>query len=544
MPTTAALRQTGAVEDLGGIALVVLVGVLVLVSGVIAGRTGIPLPIVALVLGGAVGFIPALSEVALPPELVLLIFLPPLLYWESLNTSLREIRANLRVILLLSIGLVFATAAVVAVVAHAFGMPWSIALALGAILAPTDAAAVLAAAGRLPRRGLTTLRAESLINDGTALVIYAIAVEAAISGAAIEPLPAAGRFLASYVGAALIGAVAVALITLVRRVIRERLLLNTLSVVTPFLVYLPAEALEVSGVVAVVVTGLGLSLFAGPTVPADARTEAIGFWRLTTYLLNAALFVLVGVELHNVTAGVGGSWATALGLGLVIAAAVVLTRLTWFNTTPYLVRALDRRPSQRARRVSWRVRFPLAWAGFRGGISLAAALALPLETADGDPLPFRDEVIAITFVVILVTLVVLGSFMRRIVAWARMPTDPEEPDEELLAEQAGAQAALDVLPDAAVELGVSDEVRDRAAAGLRHRLARIHRDEGDPSESRRDEAPEVDAEEQLRLRLLAEKRRTLFGLRNSGRIDDAVVRRMQARYDLEELRLRGVADED
>ena len=263
-----------------GLQLVVVIGATLVFGGAIAGRIRVPTSLVLLVLGAVIGFLPFLADVELEPEVVLLLFLPALLYWESLNTSLREIKRNLRVILLQGIVLVIITAGVVAWVGQALGLPWPIALALGAIVAPTDATAVAAVAGRLPRRALTTLRAESLINDGTALVIYAIAVGAAVSGTAIDLGSAALQFTASYAFGILIGLAVAAVIIVVRRIVTERLVASTLSVLTPFLAYLPAEAFGVSGVVAVVVCGLTLSWFAPQIITASQRSQSFGFWQV------------------------------------------------------------------------------------------------------------------------------------------------------------------------------------------------------------------------------------------------------------------------
>ena len=315
-----------------GLELVVVIGATLVFGGAIAGRIRVPTSLVLLVLGAVLGFIPFLGDVELEPEVVLLLFLPALLYWESLNTSLREIKRNLRVILLQGIVLVIITAGIVAWVGQALGLPWPIALALGAILAPTDATAVAAVAGRLPRRALTTLRAESLINDGTALVIYAIAVGAAVSGTAIDLGGAALQFTASYTFGILIGLAVAAVIIVVRRIVTERLVASTLSVLTPFLAYLPAEAFDVSGVVAVVVCGLTLSWFAPQIITASQRSQSFGFWQVATYILNGALFVLIGFELHHIVDDLGVGWATTIGAGLLISVVVVGTRLAWANT--------------------------------------------------------------------------------------------------------------------------------------------------------------------------------------------------------------------
>ena len=526
-----------------GLELVVVIGATLVFGGAIAGRIRVPSSLVFLVLGAVIGFAPFIADVEFEPEVVLLLFLPALLYWESLNTSIREIRRNLRVILLQGIVLVIITAGIVAWVGHALGLPWPIALALGAILAPTDATAVAAIAGRLPRRALTTLRAESLINDGTALVIYAIAVGAAVSGTTIDLGGAALQFTASYVFGILIGLAVAAVVIVVRRIITERLVASTLSVLTPFLAYLPAEAFDVSGVVAVVVSGLTLSWFAPPLITASQRSQSFGFWQVATYILNGALFVLIGFELHHVVGDLGVGWATTIGAGLLISVVVVGTRLAWANTAPYVIRLVDRRPKQRALRVGWRQRFPLAWAGFRGAVSLAAALALPTQTADGEPLPGREFVIATTFIVILFTLLVQGLTMPAIVRWAKLPPDPTELDEELLAEQAGLRAALAELPAAAARVHASPEIVEQLRTAYEERLGSIHREEDDPAEAYREES-DFDMRARLQLELLSAKRGALLALRNAGRIDDVILRRVQARIDLEELRLSDGAEDE
>ncbi|MCU1585044.1 MAG: Na+/H+ antiporter [Microbacteriaceae bacterium] len=526
-----------------GLILVVALGAAIIVGGTIASRLRIPPPLVLLILGAGLGFVPFFGHVTLPPELVLLLFLPGLLYWESINTSLREIRNNLRVILLLAVGLVFATTAVIAVIGHAFGLTWPVAIALGAILAPTDATAVAAVVGHLPRRAGTILRAESLVNDGTALVLYASAVTAAVSGKPVVLGETVLRFLASYGVGILIGALAGFIVVGIRKFLKERLLANTLSVLTPFLAYLPAESLGVSGVVAVVTCGLVLSQRGPQLITASMRSQSFGFWQLTTFILNGSLFVLIGLELHRVIQSIGDNWSHALALGVAATVAVIVTRLAWSNGTTYLIRAIDRRPKQRARRSGFRQRFPIAWAGFRGAVSLAAALALPTNTASGAPLPGRSVVIAVTFVVILLTLIVLGLTLPAIVRWSRLSVDPAELDEELLAEQVVLNAALEALPGVASSLSAPDEAREAVRRDYEERLGRIHREEGDPSLAHVDET-ETDLEAALRLGLLPAKRSALVQLRDARRIDDIVHRRVLGRIDLEELRLSDAPGDD
>lgn len=507
-----------------------------LVAGVLSARLHVATPLLLLLLGGlagcVLGALPEARTVALPPEVVLVLFLPVLLYWESITTSLREIRADLRAIVLLSVGLVLVTAAVVAAIGHAVGLPWPVAFVLGAIVAPTDATAVSSVAGRLPRRTLTTLRAESLINDGTALVVYALAVEAASGDRRVGLGEIAWRLPLSYAGGLLLGLATAVVVLLVRRWLDEPRQENTLSVMIPFLAYLPAEELGVSGVVSVVACGLVLSQATPRVIGARTRIQAQGFWQLSAYILNGALFVLVGLQLWPVAASASVSLVPALRDIILVTTCVIGTRLVWMNTVPYIVGALDRRPVQRSRWVGARQRVPVAWAGFRGAVSLAAALALPESVAG------RDRIVLVTFGVILVTLLVQGSTMPAVVRWARLPTDYDEQDERLLVDKEATAAALRSVDRRAAQLGASADVAERVRAAYQSHLVRL-----DSQGDRRRERDEL-VEDQLRLALLADKRAAVVRLRDTQRIDDTVLRWGQARLDAEETRLSEPPDDE
>jgi Na+/H+ antiporter len=532
-----------------GLEIVVVVGLLVLLGGVLAPRLRLPAPLVQLLLGVAVGFVPGLGDVEMPPEVVLFLFLPALLYWESLNTSLREARANLRVIFLSAVVLVLVTAATVAAVGHALGLSWPMAWVLGAVLAPTDATAVTTVAGRLPRRQATLVRAESLINDGTALAVYGVAVGVAAGTLDIGPGGVALRLAWSYVGGIAVGLVVAGLAVLVRRRLHDVRLENLVGLLTPFVAYLPAELAQASGVVAVVSAGLALTQVPPTLIPARTRVQSRAFWTLTSYLLNGALFVLIGLELHAVVAGrAADELLAASGIALLVALVVVGTRLVWTNTTPYLIRALDRRPAQRLRRVGFRQRQPIAWAGFRGAVSLAAALAIPATVDGAGPLAGRDLVLLVTFGVIVFTLVVQGLTLPAVVRWAQLPDDGREADEQRLAQREATRAAMEAIPDRAAELGVPDDVWKQVHAGYEEHLRELELKyavlDGEAEDDDRESLAAVKAERRLRLALLADKRRALDRLRHERRIDDLVLVRMQSRLDAEEVRLAGVPDDD
>jgi len=532
------------VQDAHVLQVLVLVGVAVVTLSWLGRRLNVTPPIILLLGGVVLAFVPWLEGVRLPPEVVLLIFLPALLYWESLTTSLREIRANLRAVMLSSILLVLATAGVVAVVGHAFGLSWPVAWVLGAVVAPTDATAVAAVAGRMPRRPLTSLRAESLINDGTALVVFAIAVQAATGEREFGWGSAVGSFGLSYLGGAAAGLLTARLATRARQIVREPLLENGISVLTPFAAFLIAEEIHASGVLAVVVCGLALSQIGPRMVSARTRLQAHAFWQVATFLLNGTLFVLVGLQLRNAVENlVSYSPAEAVFAALLVAAAVIGTRLAWTYTVPYIIRGVDRRPQQRLRRVGARHRLPIAWAGCRGGVSLAAALAVPITLTDGSPFPSRDLIVLVTFGVILVTLL-QGLTLPAVLRWARLPDDGAEAVEQQLAERAATEAGLAALPTVAARLGVPPAVTARARADYEERLYALADPTAHPEDAADDNGrADREAYERLRVALLADKRGAVIHLRDAGRIDDIVLRRVQARLDAEEVRLTAPDDD-
>ena len=512
-----------------------ILGAAVLACSLVASRFRLAPPVLLLACGALLGFVPALRRVHLPPLVVLLLFLPALLYWESLTTSLREIRSNLRVIVLMSTALVIGTAAAVAAVAHALGLLWGPAWVLGAAVAPTDATAVGVLARALPRRTVTVLRAESLVNDGTALVIYALAVATTVGGQRLSAPHVSLLFLLAYAGGALAGVITAWLAVQVRRRLDDPLQENVAMILTPFTAFLLAEVIHASGVLAVVVCGLIMSQ-AGPRVGRPAmRQQAQASWSLATYLLNGALFVLVGLELQSAVRGLTG---TALVRGLVavgaISVVVISVRFAWLYTTPYLIRALDRRPQQRLRRVGARARVITGIAGFRGAVSLAAALAVPRTVASGAPFPGRNTIIFVTAGVIVVTLA-QALLLPTVVRWARLPRDTSVEQERHLSETLATEEALAAIPRLAADLGTDPEVAGRLRREYEKHLRVLRAGEDGANDE-----PALRYDQHytaLRLAVLAHKRATVLRLRDERRIDDTVLRQVQARLDIEEVRL-------
>src|SRR6266536_818810 len=330
----------------------------------------------------------AARRLRLDPQIVLVLILPPLLYAAAFQTSLPAFRANLRPILLLAVGLTLFSTVVVGLVAHAVipGLGLAAALALGAILAPPDAVSATAVARRtgLPRRIVTVLEGESLLNDATALVAYRVAVAAAVSGV-FSPAELSWRFALASVGGAVVGLAVALAVDWLRRRIDDPIIDNTMSLVAPFAAYLPAEVIGASGVLAVVVTGLYLGYQAPVTMTAASRLVSKSVWKVVEFLLQGTVFTLIGLQLREVVAG------------LAVAGAVVGVRFVWMFPVAYGTRLLARSREDTAPR-SWREPLVVSWAGMRGVVSLAAAFALPLTVRSGAPFPQRDLLLFLTFV--------------------------------------------------------------------------------------------------------------------------------------------------
>jgi monovalent cation:H+ antiporter, CPA1 family len=514
-----------------GLELVAAVGVAVLVCAGLARRFGIAPPVLWLIAGILLGFVPVLRRVYLPPEAVLLLFLPLLLYWESFTSSLREIRANLRVIVLMSTVLVALTAAGAAGAAHLLGVPWGPAWVLGAVVAPTDATAVAVLGGILPRRIAATLRTESLVNDGTALVIYALAVSVTLGQEHFSVGRLAGLFVLSYVGGVVTGAVVTFLSVQVRRRLTDAFQHNLLAVVTPLTAYLIAEAFGVSGVLAVVVSGLWTARVSPRLFPAFARQYVRTVMDFVTTLANAALFVLVGVEGQSIVRALpSGELGRGAALVAAVSAVIVAVRFGWSFTTPYVIRALDRRPGQRARRLGARPRVVMAVAGFRGAVSLAAALAVPQTLKSGAGFPDRDLIVFVTAGVIAVTLLVQAPLLPRVVRWARLPAGNEADTESRRAYIAATEEALKALPGLAAEHGTGPGVIDELRTEYDRWLRALRTGDEDATAWEQQYA-------ELRLAVIARKHDTIVRMRDSGEIDDEVLLRLQDRLDTETVHL-------
>ena len=518
----------------------IVFGLLLAVAGlaVLARAVGVPYPITLVAGGAVIGFLPGVPNVELDPDVVLLIFLPPLLYGAAFFTSVRELRRDARSIATLAIPLVFATMTAVAIVVHeVVGLEWSEAFVLGAIVSPTDAVAPAEIMRRVgaPRRLLAIIEGESLTNDWTALVLYRVAVAAVVSGS-FTLWEAGLEFIASGIGGLAVGLAAGWLIRQVRSRLDDPPIEITISILSGYVGYLPAEALGFSGVVAAVTTGLYMAWYTPQLTTPVLRLQTLAVWEILTFLLNALLFLLVGLQLPGIIDSLQARAAGELALwGALVSAVVIGVRMAWVLTLPLVLRRVDRRESQRARRIPWQDRVVLGWAGIRGSVSLAAALAIPLRTDSGDPFPERDLIIFLAFMVILVTLIGQGLTLGPVVHALDVEDDGTEGQEDTLARRRVAEAALERLDELGEPDWISPESVGRARQLYDYRERRFGALEDGADENFEDRA---DAWRRLMYELFDAQRQALLELRNQGEISDDVRRNVERDIDLEETRIQ------
>jgi monovalent cation/hydrogen antiporter len=522
---------------------VVLAGVLVSVAvlNAVASRIGVPYPIV-LVLGGlALGFVPGMPNVELDPDLVLLVFLPPLLYVAAFFSEQRALRGYARALSLTSVGLVLVTTVLVAVPGHlVLDLPWPMAFALGAIVSPTDPVAATAIMRRLgaPRSIVNLVEGESLVNDAAALIAYRVAVVAAVEGT-FSLLDASLEFVLAAAGGVALGLAVGYVIGEIRRRLDDPPTEITLSLITGYAAFVPAEQLHVSGVLSVVTAGLYLGWRAPELASPPTRLQASAMWDVLTFLLNATLFVLIGLQLPVVLDALTGQpLSELLGYAALVSVTVIGARFAWVFTMPYIVRALDRRPRQRERRVGAAARVIIAWSGLRGAVSLATALALPLETDAGAQLPGRDLIVFVTFAVVLVTVVGQGLTLPVLIRRLGVAADGrDEEHEELVARLVASKAALTELEVMADEGWAGDEPLDRARQYYEQRKRRFAARAGKIEDDGYEDASEV--RERVLRRLYRAERQAIVELRNAGDISNEVMHRLERELDLEESYLEG-----
>ena len=512
--------------------LLLMLAVLAAVA-IVARRLNIAPSILLVVAGIALGLVPGLPRVELAPELVLLGILPPLIYSAGVSMSWREFRFNLRPITLLAVGCVVFTTCAVAATAHwLLGVPWPIGFLLGAIVAPPDVVAPLAIARRLklPRRILVILEGEGLVNDATALILYRFAV-VAISTGAFSLGQAAGTFALIVVGEIAFG-IGVGWLSLrLRRWADDPRVEITLSLMTPYVAYWIPEHLGGSGVLATVAAGLYVSWNGPLLIQAATRLQGIFFWDLIIYLIEGLVFLVMGLQARTLVERMADySLRDILFATIVTALVVVVARFVWIFPATYLPRWVIPGLKRRDPSPPWQWPFALAYTGVRGVVSLAAALAIPFTLANGQPFPYRDLILFVTFGIIVITLVGLGLLLPVVMrALGLADGGARERVRETEAEHAARQRVLDHgrqrLEVLIAACNASDDVVRQLRTRYERRLHQLPRPEdGDAA------AMEVE----MRLELIATERKFLHQLLREGHLTDESRRRLERELDLEE----------
>jgi Na+/H+ antiporter len=499
----------------------------------------VPYPI-ALVLGGlCISLVPGLPHVSINPELVFLFFLPPLLYGAAWFTSWHDFKVNLRPIFLLAIGLVLFTTVLTGLVIHAVipDLPLTCAFAFGAIVSPPDAVAATAIANqmKLPKRIVTVLEGESLVNDATGLVALRFALAATISGG-FSVTRASMEFIwvvAAGLGLGLV--VAIAIEPVMRR-IKDDALVITVSFLVPYMAYLPAERLHVSGVLATVAAGI-YGGWRGPEIlAASTRLNAVAVWSMLVFLFNCFLFIVIGLQLPGVFQALTQySTGRLIAYGAIASGLVILIRPIWVFPATWLPRWFSKTIRARDPIPPWRHIFIVSWSGMRGVVSLAAALALPNFLPNGHPFPGRNLVIFLTFCVILSTLVFQGLSLPFIIRWLGVAGTSDEQDEREVRLKL-AHAALAQLNELARDAHLNKKALEHVNVFYEDRVRYLDDQIADVLGWSPDRERLV-ASRKLRLEALRAERRELIKLRRAHQVDEELMHKLEREIDLEETRI-------
>jgi len=508
--------------------------ILVAVAGVLrvlAQKLGVPTPVL-LVLGGLlVALVPGLPQLNVDPELLFVIFVPPLLYWSALTISLRELRTYFGPIVRLATGLVVVTMCAVAAVVHFLApmVGWPEAFVLGAIVSPPDAVAATAIVSRLPvpRRVITVLEGESLVNDASALVLYRTAVAAAVTGLFSWGESIVRFFIDAGIGA-LIGLLVAWLIVRALRLTKDPLAEALLTLAGPYVAWSAAESLHVSAVLACVAGGVYLQQSLSTAVGPASRLQSRTVWELVVFLVNALIFLLLGAQFGSLMGLVPHDELRAVFLdGAIITVVAIVVRIVWVPLITVLPRiSADLR--RRTPKPNWKSLTLVSWTSMRGVVSLATALALPLTISSGEPFPHRTEIILITMCVIVLTLLVQGLSLSTIVRALHFAPEESLRAEERLARREATRRGAEALEDLSHEPWVDRRDVEALRAELRERL-RTNDQEGGSFAGRR----------RLRLAMIAAERKMLIRLRDEDAISDEVLRALEQELDLESVRAGG-----
>ncbi|WP_018544441.1 Na+/H+ antiporter [Streptomyces sp. LaPpAH-108] len=511
-------------------------------SAAVAGaarRTPVPAPLLLVAVGLAASYIPGVPDYTLEPDVVLPLLLPPLLYTSATDSSYLDLRAQVRPVALLSVGYVLFATVAVGWAAHLLvpGLPLTAALVLGAVVAPPDAVAATAVARRvgLPSRITTILQGESLLNDATAITAYKVALAAAIGEGATWS-GGVEEFLLAAVGGVGVGLVLMAPLHWLRTHLKEPLLQNTLSLLIPFVAYGVAEQLHASGVLAVVVVALYLGHRAWE-VDFATRLQEEAVWKMVAFILESAVFALIGLQLHGVLKGLGAyEAASATWYAVALFAVVVLTRFVWVYPAAFVPRILSERVRTREENPTWRGALVTGWAGMRGVVSLAIAFSIPVTVHGGEPFPQRNLILFLTFTTVIGTLVIQGLSLPPLIRFLKFPGRDQQA--ETLAE-ANAQAQASLAAESRLDALLSDE-RNTLPAPLADRLRAVLERRRNAVWERLGQVNPVTGESvddtyrRLSREMISAEREVFVRLRDHRYIDDEMLRALLRRLDLEE----------
>jgi CPA1 family monovalent cation:H+ antiporter len=517
--------------------LLLICFVAIALLAIVARRIRVPYPIL-LTLGGIVlALIPELPAIHLEPKLVFDLFLPPLIYPAAVFTSWRDFRTNLRPILLLAIGLVLLTMAAIAYLFHCLvGLPLAVGFVFGAIISPPDAVAALAVTRhlRVPRKIIVILEGESLVNDATSFISFKFAVAAVMTGT-FSMGQASLQFLFVATGGIAVGLAIGWLATQVQKRLDDPPVQTMFSLLTPYVAYFSGEKLHVSGILAVVITGMYYGWRAPHILSGRMRLQALPVWEMAIFVLNGVLFMLIGLQLPQVIHALEpSSEIRVVKLAILIISGIVLVRFVWLFGSTYLPRLLSR-TFRHENPAPWQHTALIAWTGMRGADSLAAALSIPFALPSGQSFPGRDLILFLTFCVIFGTLVLQGLTLSPLIRWLRVVDDHVTEKEELLARLRANEAALAGLEKSSSLNHARPEVVDRLRSEYRDRIRQLQNKS--PQEETVGPLFSSDFEELAREALQTE-RETVIRLRNDEAISDQALRRIQRDIDLAEARLQ------
>ncbi|MEJ7646748.1 MAG: Na+/H+ antiporter [Chryseolinea sp.] len=518
------------------IATIIVLMTVVTALAEVTDRIHVPYPILLVLAGIGIGLVPGLPPIALHPETVFLIFLPPILYAAAWNTSWADFKEAKRPITLLAIGCVIFTTCAVAWIAQLFipGLSWPEAFVLGAIISPPDAVAATSATKGLgiPKRVVTILEGESLVNDATGLIAYRYAVAAVVTGS-VGFWEAGIQFIVVAAGGIALGLMIAYIFKWIHKITPDNPTTDTtLTFLAPFVTYLTAEALHVSGVLAVVVAGLFLSWNSSTIFSQQTRMQAYGSWSTAIFMLNGIVFILIGLQLPEILANIpDNSFSTLLKYGSIVSATVIVGRMLWVYPATYIPR-LVKSIREREPKPSMRLVTIVGWSGMRGVVSLAAALALPLTLEGGKAFPNRSLIIFITFCVIFSTLVLQGLTLRPMIKWFGIKVDDKEKRDEDEARLQLAAAVIEHIEEN-YSLSLSDEVLNQIKTKYEIRIQRLRKD---ATKERLDDK-QINEFHRIQQELLDKERNFILALRSDSKISDEAMRRIEYELDLEETRL-------